>query len=236
VCAGERGTSVSQTERGLVIECQTRCGLVELCPAVPLEYYRVSARVRADKLLTPDSAWGVYVNHTTVGTDPGPQHFFEAVYFLDDAGLRVAPVGPPAVTAAVAPRWFSEHHSTRDAGTGQDFPYRIAHHQIDLARSFVEGTVPEEGRGAWQTGWRTIRIDVHGGEVSARCGGGGLAQELDPGTIRPQDRTAFLRARTMLWPDLRAVDLTLSGTGVGVYVDSGVCDVGELTIEPLPAP
>jgi hypothetical protein len=38
------------------------------------------------------------------------------------------------------------------------------------------------------------------------------------------------------WPDLKGAELTLNGTGAGLYVDSAVCDVGEFVIEPLPAP
>jgi hypothetical protein len=236
VQVGERSTTVSQTEAGLVIECQTRCGLVELCPAVPLEHYRVHAKVRANKLLSPDSAWGVYVNHTPIKSDPGPQHYFEAVCFLDDPGIRnPLPAGPLAVQATLAPCWFSDRHTTPVPGTDQVYPYRTALHHLSLRFPF-EGAVPEEARATWGILWRTIEIDVHGGEVSARCSGGGLARELDLGTIRPRDRMSFLRTLSGQWPDLKAIDLTLSGTGAGVYVDSGVCSVSEFVIEPLPAP
>jgi hypothetical protein len=236
VRVGERSTTVGHTDQGLVIECQTRCGLVELCPAVPLEHYRVRAKVRAIKLPTSDSAWGVYVNHTPVNTDPGPQHYFEAAYFLDDAGVREAPAGPPVVQATLSPRWFSDRHSTGQPGTIQYYPYRTGRHQIDPAHSFVEGAVPAEAAATWFTLWRTIQIDVHGGDVSARCGGGGLARDLDLGTIRPQHRTDFLRGLGFLYPDLRGINLTVNGTGAGVYVDFGVCNVSEFVIEPLPAP
>jgi hypothetical protein len=236
VRAGEQSTTVRQTDQGLVIECQTRCGLVELCPTVPLEHYRVRARVRASKLLSTDAAWGVYVNHTPINTDPGPQHYFEAAYFADDAGLLSLPSAPPAVKATLSPRWFSEHHATGEPGTIQYYPYRTTRHQIDPGLSFIEGAVTAEAGAKWSTLWRTIEIDVHGGDVSARGGGGGLARDLDLGTVRPRHRADFLRGLSVLYPDLRGIDLTINGTGTGVYVDSGVCSVSEFVIEPLPAP
>jgi serine/threonine-protein kinase len=233
VRAGEQSTTVSQSERGLAIECQTRCGLVELCPAVPLEHYRVRARVRAIKLPSPDATWGVYVNHTLVNTDPGPQHYFEAAYFQDDAGLLPLRPGPPAVEAALLPRWFSYHHPTSIPGSAEHFPYRNARGTLDPGWTSVEGQLPA---GAQKTPWRTIQIDVHATEVSARCGGGGLAQELDLGTIRPKNRTDFVRGLGFRFPDLRGINVPINGSAAGVYVDSAVVDVGEFVIEPLPEP
>jgi hypothetical protein len=236
VRAGERSTTVGQMDDGLVVEGQTRCCLVELCSAVPLEHYRVRATIRPIKLLTPDAAYGVYVNHTPVNTDPGPQHYFEAVYFLDNAGLTVTPPEPRTVKATMSSRWFSYHHTTRIPGTTQYYPYRTSRSQLDPLRSFVEGAVPAQAEAMWATLWRTVQIDVHANTVSARCGGGGLAHDLDLETIRPKNRKEFLRGLSIIYPDLRALDLTMGGTGAGVYVDSGVCDVSEFVIEPLSAP
>jgi hypothetical protein len=176
----------------------------------------------------------VYVNHTPFNTDPGPQHYFEAAYFVDSAGMPAlpAPPGGPAVKATLAPRWFSYHHPTSSRGA-EEYPYRNARGQVDLKKSFVTAPLPA---GAGPTSWRTIQLEVHSGTVSAHCGGGGLAEEVPLGTLGPQNRADFLRSLSLIHPDLRALNLTPGGTGAGVYVDSAVCNVSEFVIEPLAAP
>jgi hypothetical protein len=232
VRAGEQGTTVHHTDGGLAIDGEAKCCLVELCREVPLEHYRVRASIRVPKLLTGTAEWGVYVNYNRVNTDPGPQHYFEAVHFVDTAGFptRPLPKGPRVVQAALSSRLFSYHHITR-APTG-DIPYRHARGPHPRG-TFIVGRVPE---GALGTSWRTIQIDVHAGDVSARCGGEGIAEEMNLGTIRAQDRETWLPGVFMAYPDLRNLEPRMSGTGAGVFVDFGVCDVSEFVIEPLAAP
>jgi hypothetical protein len=234
VRAGEQGTIVGQAEDALVISGAARCCLVELCPEVPLEHYRLRAKVRFIEVLSGDPWWGVYVNYSQVNTDPGPQHYFEAAYFVDTAGLagRRQPLGPPCVSAALSQRWFSYVHVSPSV-EGDQFPYRQVTGNSDLRAPSVSGPVPG---GAWDGSWRTIEVEVHGSKVSARCSGGGLTQELHLGKIGVLERNGFELALRHLYPDLRGVNLKMNGTAAGVYVDSGICVVGEFVIEALPAP
>jgi tRNA A-37 threonylcarbamoyl transferase component Bud32 len=233
VRAGEQGTTVGWTTAGLTIEGRAKCCLVEFWPRVPLEHYRVRATLGMKNQLNNDAAWGVYVNHTLVDTDPGPQHYFEAVYFLDTARLRAESPAQRVVKAALSPRWFSYHHTTSFPGTRENYPYRNSRFILDPKQPFVEEPVPA---GARETYWRTIQIDVHAGEVTGVCGGGGLGRELNLGTVRPSNRSEYLRSLGLPFPDLRGVTIQTNGTAAGVYVDSGVCDVREFVIEALPTP
>jgi serine/threonine-protein kinase len=236
VRAGEQGTTAARTADGLTIDGRLRCCLVELCPEVRLEHYRVQAKLRLKNALSTDGvAWGVYVNHTALNTAPGPQHYFEAAYFLDDAGLspRSVPPGQLTVEGALTPRWFSYHHQSFPETHGQ-YPYRNYRWvPSDPGHVPVIGRVPG---GAADTPWRTLRIEVHAGLVSARCEGGGLVEELALGTIRAADREDCLHGLGLAYADLRAFNLPINGTAAGVYVDSAVVDVSEFVVEPLPAP
>jgi serine/threonine-protein kinase len=237
VRVGEAGATVGHSPDGLVIECGLKCCLVELCPEVPLEHYRLRARLRISNKppVAPRAAWGVYVNHTPVNTTPGPQHYFEAAYFVDDAQFLMRPgfPGPFVVQAALSPCWFSDQHATSFPGSAEAFPYRNARGDLDPARPVREGATALEPLAAW----RALQIDVHGNEVSARAGGGGLARDLDLGTIRPPDRTKFLQGLATAWPDLQGTDSTaMTGKAAGIYLSAGVVAVGEFVIEPLPAP
>jgi serine/threonine-protein kinase len=232
VRAGEVSTVVGATDAGLLIEGRAKCCLVELCPEVPWGHYRLRARLRLKGLLAGgELAWGVYVDSTAVNTNPGPQHYFEAAYFRDTAGFSRPPnpPDPPEVLAALKPEWFSYHHSSGEPG--QQYPYR--HSRYTIKRFSEKAPVPEE---PWKSAWRTIAVEVNAGEVEARVGGGGLAAELDLGTIRPESRAKFLSTLAEKYPDLVGIGPTMAGTAAGVYVDSGVCEVGEFVIEPLPAP
>jgi tRNA A-37 threonylcarbamoyl transferase component Bud32 len=236
VRAGEQSTTLAQTDDGLLVDGRAKCCLVELCPRVPLEHYRLQAKVRLKKVLAGDGAWGVYLNYNAVNTVPGPQHYYEVVCFRDSAGLAPAEwglrQGPGGIRATLSQRWFSYYHPSLADATGR-YPYRNVTGNANRTKSEVNAAVPE---GDWAATWRTIQIDVHGSEVSARCGGGGLTQELDLGAIRNEERAGFLATLPRLFPDLRDFDLTVSGTGAGVYVDTNVCTVGEFVIAPLPAP
>jgi serine/threonine protein kinase len=230
VRAGEQGTTVVQADDGLVIRGPAKCCLVELCPKGRLEHYRLQAKVKLMAALTVNPEWGVYVNYNRVNTVPGPQNYFEAACFLDTAGvLGPRPLkGSPGVGATLSQRWFSYHH------IHNQYPYRRVTGNADRLNSIVKGPVPD---GAWDNSWRTIEVEVHGGRVTARCGGGSLTQELHLGTIGLKERDDFLRHDVRyLCPDLRGIDLNMSGTATGVFVDSAVCCVREFVIEALPVP
>jgi hypothetical protein len=216
VRAGEGATIVGRTEDGLTIDGRARCCLVELCPEVPLPRYQVRATIELKNWM-PDGHWGVYVNHTPLSTPGGTQHSFEAACFLDRAG------GWPVVEATVAPRLFSYNHPT------PQYPYRDEYYKVgEPARA----PVPE---GAGDTRWRTLRLEVRGDNVTAYCGGGGLAGELLLGTVGPVEREHF-RFALLRHPDLRDISLETNGTGAGVYVDSCCCVLKEFVIEALAAP
>jgi serine/threonine-protein kinase len=235
VRTGEQGTTAARTADGLTIDGRLRCCLVELCPEVPLEHYRVQAKLRLKNALSTDGvAWGVYVNHTVLNTAPGPQHYFEAAYFQDDAGVSPAPEATRklAVEGGLTPRWFSYHHPSIPEQHGQ-YPYRNYRYVPNPAHFPIIGRVPE---GAVDTHWRTLRIEVHPEMVSARCEGGGLAEELALGEIRPGDRAKCLSGLGSAYADLRGFNLPIIGTAAGVYVDSAVVDVSEFVVEPLPIP
>jgi hypothetical protein len=235
VRAGEQGTTAALTADGLTIDGRLRCCLVELCPEVPLQHYRVQAKLRLKNALSTDGvAWGVYVNHTALNTAPGPQHYFEAAYFQDDAGVSLPPGARKlTVEGILTPRWFSYQHPSVPEAHGQ-YPYRNYRWvPRDPGHVPVIGRVPE---GAADTPWRTLRIEVHLGLVAARCEGGGLAEELALGTIRTTDRADCLRGLRSAYADLRGLELPINGTAAGVYVDSAVVDVSEFVVEPLPVP
>jgi hypothetical protein len=111
--------------------------------------------------------------------------------------------------------------------------YRNYRYVPNPAHFPIIGRVPE---GAVDTHWRTLRIEVHPEMVSARCAGGGLAEELALGEIRPGDRIKCLSGLGIAYADLRGFNLPINGTAAGVYVDSTVVDVSEFVVEPLPIP
>jgi hypothetical protein len=145
-------THVTHSKEGLHVHAGGYFSFLEFLPDVPVDRYRVVARVRLDSpLVREGSSWGVYFCYDQEPNSHGVQRFFHSASVYEDALVDRANT-PYSYQAILAPRLFAELTSPNDTPIRND-RWVIPNTDDMLIRRQPSPQLKGPG-------WRTIEINV----------------------------------------------------------------------------